>query len=153
MTRTGVRRVALAALAMGCLTAGCAPAATQRCHRYDALSLSPENGFAAALEWPTDRIIDAPPERVAIALTVVRPLRGPIEVVHVLGDVESDRWVLTLPDQGNVPSGVCWITPPGGTPNCGAVLRDLPYFPGGYYYLRANGNTVMEAGIAFYVCR
>ena len=23
---------------------------------------------------------------------------------------------------------------------------------GGYYYLRANGNTVLEAGLAFYLC-
>lgn len=153
MTVVGLRRAALAGLAFGCALTACAPAATQRCQRYDALSLTRENGFAASLDWPTDRVIDAPPERVAVALTVVRPMRGPVELVHVLGDVESDRWVLTLPEQNNVASGVCWITPPAGTPNCGAVLHDLPFFPGGYYYLRANGNAVMEAGLAFYICR
>ncbi len=132
--------------------AACAPAAPQRCHRYDAVSLTRENGFAASVDWKGGRTIDVPPERVAVALTVVRPLRGPIEVVHVLGDVETDRWALTLPDQNNTASGVCWIVPPGIMPNCGAVLQDLPYFPGGYYYLRPNGNTVLEAGLSFYVC-
>jgi hypothetical protein len=28
----------------------------------------------------------------------------------------------------------------------------MPYFPGGYYYLRPNANVVLEAGLAFYVC-
>ena len=134
------------------VTVACAPPAAQRCHRYDALSLTRENGFAAVLDWKDDRGIDTVPERIDVALTFVRPLHGPIELVHVVGDVEADRWMLTLPDQNNIASGVCWITPPGGTPNCGATLKDLPYFPSGYYYLRPNGNTVLEAGLAFYLC-
>lgn len=142
----------LIALLLALTTAACAAPATQRCHRYDALALTRENGFAASLDWKDTRGVDSPPERVEVALTVLRPLRGPIELVHVLGDVETDHWVLTPPDNGNVASSVCWITPPGTMPSCGAMLQDLPYFPSGYYYLRPNGNTVLEAALAFYVC-
>lgn len=132
--------------------AGCAAPATQRCHRYDAIALTRENGFATTLDWKDARGIDAAPERVEVALTVLRPLQGPIELVHVLGDVEVDRWALTPADHGNIAGSICWVPPPGTLPNCGAVLQDLPYFPSGYYYLRANGNTVLEAALAFYVC-
>lgn len=150
MTPVRVLRAGLIVLAL--TAGGCAPAAPQRCHRYDALSLTRENGFAASLDWKGDRAIDIPPERIDVALTIIRPIRGPVELVHVLGDVETDHWVLTVPDQNNVASGVCWITPPSGTASCGATLQDLPYFPGGYYYLRPNANVVMEAGLAFYIC-
>ncbi len=142
----------LIATLLALLAAACAAPATQRCHRYDALSLNRENGFAAALDWKDERRIDTPPERIEVAFTIVRPLRGPIELVHVLGDIETDHWVLTPPDQNNVASGICWITPPGTLPNCGAVLRNLPFFPSGYYYLRSNGTTVLEAGLSFYLC-
>jgi len=132
--------------------AGCAAPATQRCHRYDALTLTRENGFASAFEWKDARGIDNAPERVEVALTVVRPLRGPIEIVHVVGDMEADHWTLTPPDMGNVASSICWVAPPGTMPSCGAVLQTLPYFPSGYYYVRPSGNVVLEAALAFYVC-
>jgi hypothetical protein len=137
---------------LGLVMAGCASPQVQRCQRYDALSLTRDNGFAASLDWKDDRAIDTPPERVDLSLTIVRPLRGPIELVHVQGDVETDRWVLNPPDQNNVASSVCWISPPGGLSNCSATLQDLPFYPSGYYYLRQNGNTVFEAGLAFLIC-
>jgi hypothetical protein len=142
----------LIAIFLVLLTGACAAPTAQRCHRYDALSLNRENGFAASLDWKDERPIDAGPERVDVSFTVVRPMRGPIEIVHVVGDVEADRWVLNPPDANNVATGLCWVTPPGIFPNCGAVLQDLPFFPAGYYYLRANANTVLEVGLAFYVC-
>ncbi len=149
---TQARMVCAGVIALALATSGCAPAAPQRCHRYDALSLTRENGFASSFDWKSERTIDIPPERIDVALTIIPPIRGPVELVHVFGDVETDRWVLTLLDQNNVVSFICWITPPTGTPNCGATLQDLPYYPGGYYYLRPNANVVMEAGLAFYVC-
>ena len=144
--------ILLLALALASMTAACTPAAPLRCHRYDALALTRENGFAATLDWKGPGAVDTPSERVEVALTVLRPLRGPIEMVHVVGDIEADRWILTPPDQNNVAPVDCWIPPPGSLYNCGATLQDLPYFPSGYYYLRANGNTVLEAGLAFYIC-
>jgi hypothetical protein len=131
---------------------GCRPALPQPCHRYDAVALTRENGYAASFDWKSTRAIDVPPERIVVAYTALRPIRGPIEVVQVLNDAEVNRWALTLPDQNNVASGLCVIPPPGGLPSCGAILREVPFFPGGYYYLRPNGNTVLEVGIAFYVC-
>ena len=144
--------VRAAAIALVLAVGACAPPATQRCHRYDVVSLTRENGFAASVDWKSERAIDVPPERLDVALTILRPIRGPVELVHVVDDIETDRWVLTVLDQNNIASAVCWITPPSGTPNCGATLQDLPYFPGGYYYLRPNANLVVEAGLSFYVC-
>ena len=152
MTTLGAALRAGLAVAVGLALAACAAPAPQHCHRYDAVSLTRENGFAATVDWKGEGAIDRPPERVDVALTVVRPLRGPVELVHVVGDTEADHWTLTLLDQNNVVTSVCWIVPPGALPNCGAVLQDLPFYPGGYYYLRPNGNTVLEAGLAFYVC-
>ena len=144
--------VRVSAVALVLVAGGCAAPTTQSCQRYDAVSLTRENGFAASLDWKGDRAVDLPIERLDVALTILRPIHGPVELVHVVDDVETDRWVLTIVDQNNVSSALCSITPPGGTPNCGATLQDLPYFPGGYYYLRPNANLVVEAGLAFYVC-
>jgi hypothetical protein len=146
------RMLAGGLLVLALVAAACAPATPQRCHRYDALSLARENGFAASLDWKDERAIDVSPERLEVTLTIVPPIRGPVELVHVLGDVETDRWALTVMNPGNLANAVCWLTPPSGTANCGATLPDMPYFPGGYYYLRPNANVVMEAGIAFYIC-
>lgn len=146
------RGLAVGFLGLTLIAGACAPASPQRCHRYDALSLTRENGFAASLDWKDERPIDIAPERLEVALTIVPPILGPVELVHVLGDVETDRWSLTLTTPANVTSTVCWITPPSARANCGATLPDMPYFPGGYYYLRPNANVVMEAGIAFHIC-
>lgn len=152
MSVIALSRFGVSAGVLGLLLAACAPPATQRCHRYDALSLTRENGFAAKLEWKDRRMVDSPPERIEVALTVIRPIKGPIELVHVLGDVEEDHWPLAVPDFNNVPTSLCWISPPGAAANCGATLQSVPYSPVGYYYLRPGDNTVLEAGLAFYLC-
>jgi len=140
--------VGVAALAL----AGCSAAAPQRCQRYDVASLNPENGFATSVAWDATLTVAAPPDHIEVALFVVRPVRGPIELVHVLGDREVDHWSLLLPDRGQS-SALCWIAPHDGVSNCGASLQEVPAVPAGYYYLRPNGNTVLEAGLAFYLCR
>ena len=137
-------------LALG--AGACAPAAPQSCQRYDALSLNPENDFAASLDWQSPLLVDRPPERIDVALSLLPPVRGPIELVHVSGDHETERWALTLPSSTSNANSVCWIEPRGGSPNCGVSLAEGPFAPGGYYYLRAGGNIVLEAGLAFYLC-
>jgi len=141
-----------AVLAVTFGAAACSQPAPQKCHRYDALSLTRDNAFAGKLEWKEKRMIDAAPERIEVAMTVIRPIRGPIELVHVVGDVEEDHWTLSVPDFNNVPTSLCWIAPPNGTPNCGASLQNVPFSPLGYYYLRPGDNTVLEAGLSFYLC-
>lgn len=152
MWASGARlsRMLLALFVAG--SAACTPAAPQRCHRYDAAALTRENHYATTIDWRNRGTIEAAPERVEVSFTVVRPLRGPIDLVHVVGSVEVNRWALTLPDHTGAANAICLVPAAGSQPSCGAALREVPFSPSGYYYLRPNGNTVLEAGLAFYVC-
>jgi len=142
------RLVIAAALVIG----ACEPtAAPQRCRRHDGVALVPENGFAASVESDELTLIDLPEERIDLAMSVVRPVRGTIDLVHVVGDREMGRWELTVPDS-NLSTARCLISPASGWFACGAMIREVPYPTGGYYYLRPNGNTVLEAGLSFYLC-
>ena len=132
--------------------AACSPPTSPACQRYDAGTLVPENGFATSVPWDTELGLDKPQEHIEVALFIVRPVRGPIDLVHVIKNREEERWSLTIPDAGQG-STICTIAPQGGAPNCGATIRDVPHMPGGYYYLKPNGNTVLEAGLAFYLCK
>ena len=149
MTRL-IRCVAVLAV----ITAGaCAPATQNgKCLRHEGVALTPENGFAAAVDFPPSVTIDAPPERINVAMMVVRPVRGTIDLVHVIGDRESERWTLVVAAEDH-PLASCWISTSPGSSTCRATVQDLPHPVGGYYYLRANGNTVLEAGVSFYLCQ
>lgn len=150
---SGCRAFFLLPLLAGALAvAGCAAPAPQNCQRYDALSLNRENGFSARLDWKNGHLVDLGMERMEVALTAIRPLRGPIELVHIVGDTETDHWSLDVPDASSVPTSLCAIAPPGPAATCGAVMQNLPFSPAGYYYLKANDNTVLEAGISFLLC-
>lgn len=132
--------------------AGCKGPTVPNCQRYDALTLTSENNFSARLDWNRNLSLDLPSERIEVALTAIRPIRGPIELVHLVGDTEADHWMLHVPDFNNSPTSLCSISTSAAMPNCGAVLTNLPVAPGGYYYLRGGDNTVLEAGLAFYLC-
>lgn len=134
------------------LAPGCTPPAPRSCQRYDAVSLTRENGFAARYDWKGKGLVDLPGEFVEVSITALRPMKGSIELVHVVGDTTADVWKLAVPDAGNQLTSVCAIAPPGAMATCGAVLQKLPLSPGGYYHLRAGDNDVLEAGIAFQVC-
>jgi len=150
--RIAALRVSVFCAGVAFAIGACSPAAPQRCHRYDVASLVPENGFAASVRWDSTLAIDVAPEHIEVALFVVRPVRGPIDLVHVVGDGEAEHWSLVLPDRSQS-NAICWITPRDGVSNCGASIQEVPQLPGGYYYLRPNGNTVLEAGLAFYLCQ
>jgi hypothetical protein len=141
-----------AALLLAVILAGCTEPALVSCQRFDALSLTRENGFSARFNWKGSRLVDLPTERIEVALTAIRPIRGPIELVHLVGDTEADVWNLAVPDYNSSPTAICTIASNGYPPNCGAALQNLPFSPGGYYYLRAGDNTVLEAGLAFFLC-
>jgi hypothetical protein len=132
--------------------AACAPASPQRCHRYDVASLVPENGFAATVPWDLPLAIDTASEHIEVALFVVRPVRAPVDLVHVVGDRETEHWSLQMADLTQT-NAICWISPRDGVSNCGAIIEEVPVWPGGYYFLRPNGNTVLEAGLALYLCQ
>lgn len=142
--------------ALGALTiallAGCSEPAPVTCQRFDALALTKENGFSARFDWKSSRTIDLGLEKIEVAVTAIRPIRGPIELVHLVGDTEADHWNLIIPDFNMSPTSICSISANGAPPNCGATLQNVPFSPGGYYFLRAGNNTVLEAGLAFFVC-
>ena len=141
------------AIVLACaLSAACAPPAPQQCQRYDALSLNPENRFSSRLDWRSDRLLDLPMERIEVAISAVRPMKGPVELVHVVGNTETDHWTLTVPDFNNAPITICTIQMAGTAAVCGATVVNTPFSPGGYYYLKAGENRVLEAGLAFYLC-
>jgi len=143
-------RALMACVAMS--LAACAPAAPQRCQRYDVASLVPENGFAATVPWDSPLAIDSGADHVEVAIFLMRPIRAAIDLVHVVGDREVDHWSLQIPDKGQN-NAICWIAPRDGVSNCGAIIDDVPELLGGYYFLRPNGNTVLEAGLAFSLCK
>ena len=131
----------------------CAPeSAWQRCQHYDAAALTPENNFAAVVQVSSFPPIDEASEGIDLSLSVVRPLRGPITLVHVVGEREADRWDLAIPD-GDPLAARCFISTAPGLSTCRAIIQTQPLAPGGYYYLLSNANTVLEAGLAFRLCR
>lgn len=134
------------------LASGCTPPSPRPCQRYDAVSLTRENGFSARYDWKGKGLVDLPGESLEVSITALRPMKGPVELVHVVGDTTADVWKLAVPDVGNQLTSVCAIAPGGAMPPCGAVLQNLPLAPGGYYHLRAGDNAVLEAGIAFQIC-
>ncbi len=121
------------------------------CQRYDAAALTPENNFAAAVDAGSLKLIEAPPEGIDVSLTVIRPVRGVITLVHVAGNHEAERWDLVIPASGQTLAR-CFIGAPAATSSCRAAIQVPPHSPGGYYYLEANGNTVLEAGLSFRLC-
>lgn len=150
-----VKNRALATLLAAVLlvtAAACGTPSIQQCQRYDGLSLSRENGFSSRLDWKDTRTVDLPTERIEVSLTAIRPMKGPVELVHLIGNVEADRWTLTIPNFNSSPTSICSIMPTGVPPSCGASLRNVPFSPGGYYYLSTGDNTVLEAGLSFYLC-
>lgn len=146
------RFLSATALLVAPLAMGCAAPTVQNCQRYEGVSLNRENGFSTRLDWKSDRFVDLPMESIEVAVSVVPPISGPLELVHVVGDREVDHWSLSVPDVGGGLLSLCRIQDPGVQPNCGATLRNVPFSPGGYYYLRAGDNTVLEAGLAFLLC-
>jgi hypothetical protein len=151
LIRRTLAGVTLAA-ALAASASSCTDPQVQVCQRYDALSLTRENGFSARLDWKNPRMVDLSVERIEVALTAIRPIRGSIELVHLVGDTEADHWVLHVPDFNNSPTSLCTISAAGGASNCGATLVHTPMSPAGYYFLRAGDNTVLEAGVSFFLC-
>ena len=131
----------------------CAPPSgdVPSCRRVEGVVLTRENGFAAIVASDPSVTIDAEPERINVAMTVMRPLHGAIELVHVAGDREAARWRL-VPAGGSSPVVGCTIGLGARWSNCHARVREVPHPVGGYYYLQAHGNTVLEASVSFVLC-
>jgi hypothetical protein len=111
----------------------------------------PENDFTAMIPSQGYSVIAAPPERLDLALTIIRPAKGPVTLVHVIGGEEIERWDLVIPASKR-PIALCRISPLTKLSTCAATLSELPHPPGGYFYLLPRDNRVLDAGISFYTC-
>jgi hypothetical protein len=145
-----VNRVALFAALT--LVTGCTASPLKLpCQTYVVGSFTPENHYALSVEttgWPQ---LDQPREWIEIGLLAARPVTAPIDLVHVLGTQEVERWKLEPPATAGA-TVTCRIAP-GPEGGCGASIRITPQNMSGYYYLEPNGNALVEAGMSFKLCR
>lgn len=140
----------LFALASG--VAGCSSSATEvDCRRVEGASLVPERRFVAVIENAGGSWLSKAPERIEVAVLYSRRTQNPVELVHVLGDREIGRWPLRANGPGPVTN--CSIGTNNATSSCGATLGELPHPMEGYYYLHVDDDNVLEAGLAFVLCR
>jgi len=114
-------------------------------------SFTPENNYALSVHPDTWPQIDQGQEWIEIGFLTAHPPTAPIELIHVSGTREVERWKLQIPiTQGMSP--VCKIATLPESSNCGAVIHVRPQNMLGYYYLRTNGEPVVEAGMSFKLC-
>jgi hypothetical protein len=134
------------------LIIGCAPSpAPVRCQNYNMAALTPENHFAASIDGASLPVIDQVPEGIELSLSLIRPVNVPVTLVHIVGEREAERWELAIPG-GDQPWARCFISPLPTLSTCGASIQTPPFTPGGYYYLVAHQNTILEAGLSFRLC-
>jgi hypothetical protein len=132
--------------------AGCTPKpARVACQTYVAGSFTGDNGYALtvdAAQWPT---MVKPTEMIELTFLTLGAGGGNLELVHVQGSKEVERWTLQVPKlRDRLP--VCRIAVDPALSTCGGRIRLLPHDVGGYYYLRA-GNEIVEAAMTFLLCR
>jgi hypothetical protein len=130
---------------------GCSPTPQYlACETYVAGGFNAENGYALSVDaalWPR---LQKPSERIELSFLLATRKPRVVELVHVVGSREIERWKLALPpDDAQVPR--CFISPDPGQSTCGASIHVLPHDASGYYYLRTDGD-VLEAGMSFFLC-
>lgn len=150
-----LRRLAFCVIGSGLaalLAAGCVTTPRRlRCQRVDAATLNPENNFATTIDGSNLQPIDVAPEALEVSLTVARPGRTHVTLVHVIGNEEAERWPVQV-SLVDILSARCLIAPGPAQPPCGVSLKAPPLLPGGYYYLVRTDENVLEAGLAFRIC-
>lgn len=132
---------------------GCEPTPSPlRCQRFDVATLTPDNNFSATVQAGRFKAIDAHPEGIEIALTVAAPLRGALRLVQVMDEQTVGSWELSIPGSDNLRPR-CVIGVHDSASTCQAKIKNPPIASGGYYYLQAPDNTVIEAGLSFRLCQ
>ena len=140
------------AVLCGLLSAGCSgQVGRTSCVRYDAAPLTRTNGFSTVVDDASLSWVDSHPEYIELSLTMVGPLGRPVTLVQTTGGNEVERWELR-PSSTNQVLRVCTISETQPYVGCGASFKAVPHMPQGHYYLLPNDNTVLEAGLAFYLC-
>lgn len=138
--------------ALALLLGACRPVPIRLpCQVFTVGTFTAENHYSLSVEasdWP---LLDQPGEWIEIGFLAARPLKGAVELVHVLGAHEVERWSIRAP-HGSGTSPVCRIATTAGGSTCRATVRVIPQKMQGYYYLDLNGNAVAEAGMSFNLC-
>jgi hypothetical protein len=120
------------------------------CQTYVAGNLTARNKYALSVDdqgWP---LLQADAGRIELVFLVLEPQARSVELVHVYGSSELERWELHLPAHAE---GLvrCVLSGNAVTSTCGATIHILPHKVGGYYYLRSEGGIV-EAALSFVLC-
>ncbi len=140
------------ALVLGFSLAACsANPISLRCQRYDLASLTTDNDFTAVIPENVLPLLDAGPDHIIVSMSVLRPVEGHITLVQIIDGTEFGRWELELPS-GNDIVVTCRIATSRQASTCGAILREQPHPPGGYYYLQPPSPQILEAGLSMYIC-
>jgi len=127
---------------------------TIACHRYEAGYLGPDNQFRLDVPKKKFPILDAAPDRLILALSLLPPpagLNDEATLVHTIDGREVARWKLQLPPPRGI-SARCTIASTANDSSCEAHLSDLPTPTGGRYRLYSDHGRLIEAGLSFYVC-
>ena len=120
------------------------------CGTYVAGGFNRENHFAFALDQPWPFLGNS---GSSIELTLLFASGKPqnVDLVHVSGDREIERWSLDVPtDNSRLP--ICVLTSNPATSKCGATIKVVPHDVRGYWYLRGN-DDLLEAGMSFVLCK
>ena len=142
---------AIASSLMACTGTG----TTVECLRYEAGYLGPDNQFKLVVPMDTIPVLDASPDRLTLAVSVLaspsgQPIRATL--IHEIDGKEVGKWRLRLPPPNGI-SARCVIASSMENSNCGVRLTDLPLRPGGRYHLKSDSELLLEAGLSFHVCQ
>ncbi len=132
-------------------TLGCNPVAKSLpCMSYVAGGFNRENRFAFSVDkdiWP--RMVGNN-TRIELTFFFATGKSQNVDLVHVEGDHEIERWTLAVSTE-NGHLSTCMITADAKTSTCGASIHVMPHDPAGYWYLR-GGDDLLEAGMTFVLC-
>ncbi len=137
------------------LVSACSEAVSpETCRRYDNAALVPDRGFSVLVDRTDLPRLDDGADRIELSMLFAQQPTGPVELVHMVDGREVGRWSLRTPlsEHKFAAFVTCWIAPHPGASNCGAFVDEVPHAVGGYYYLSAGTASLVEAGLAFYVC-
>ena len=132
------------------VVAACTPVReATRCHRVEADSMGPENGFRTHVADPGT--IHAADERIDLTITALPSWTGPLTLVQTVEGRETARWSVTMPaSPGSVHR--CTIATSMDASTCKITTR-APALPvAGDWSVDASGGRVLEAAVSFRLC-
>lgn len=148
-----VRPAAVAfAWSLALLGVSCSPEqVVPNCARFDVGSMGPENNFHVLVDSPDAPTLRKAFDRIDVALSVVRPPRDSVVLVHTPPGRPSTRWTLEFPAASGI-STRCRLGTTSALSTCGATLGVLPRSLEGNWSLETTDGHVLEAAVAVLTC-